>query len=105
MLQRVFLGHEVSDQLPPIPGLFHNNPSRLICYWKNALVGFYTITPDIFFKSIGYLFWDECGFSLSFTFRFANDELSILDVFRLEFENLTNSHSSTGHQFQHESVP
>jgi hypothetical protein len=44
------------------------------------------------------------GSAGSFTFRIADDELPILDVFWPELENFTHSHPSTSHQFQHDSI-
>ena len=32
-------------------------------------------------------------------------QFSVMDVHRSEFQDLTHSHSATGHQFQHEAVP
>jgi len=68
------------------------------------LIGLNALVPDILFESVGHFLWDEYVLPLLPAFRVSERQLSVLDVSGSQFQNLADSHSASGHQFQDEAV-
>ena len=64
------------------------------------MIGLNVLVPDILFESVGHFLWDEYVLPLLPAFRVSERQLSISDVSGSQSQNLADSHSSTGHQFQ-----
>ena len=88
-----------------ITSFFDDQPGCRICQRENPIIG-----PDLFFPNIpsepvGNLLGQEYGFSLSTAFRISDNGFTVLNVHGFEFQDLTNAHTASGHQLQHQPVP
>jgi len=84
--------------------LFDHCPCRLITYWKDPLIGLNPIVPDVFLDSVGHFLWDEYMLPLFAAFGVSERQFPLIDVHGSQFQDLSHSHSTPGHQFQDEPV-
>jgi len=67
--------------------------------WLNPVV------PDVFLASVGHFLWDENMLPIFSALGSPQRQFPVMDVHRFQLQDLTHSHSATGHKFQHETVP
>jgi hypothetical protein len=84
--------------------LLHNQSCRRISDREYSVVGFNPFVPDILVEPISDLPRDEHDFSFSSALWSLQDKILIDHIFRGEFQDLSDSHSSPGHQFQYKSI-
>ena len=85
--------------------LFDDQPGCRICHRENFDPGFDLFFPNIPSEPVGNLLGQEYGFSLSTAFRISDNGFTVLNVHGFEFQDLTNAHTASGHQLQHQPVP
>jgi len=83
----------------------HYCPCSLVGQRKDSFIRSDSFLLDIFFKPISDLLSDENGLELLATFGVPDDQFSAINIPWREIEHLANSHPTTGHEFQHETVP
>ena len=88
-----------------IAGLFDNNPGGGIGYRKNSIIGSDLVVADIFLEAIRDFLRQEGDLRLFSTFWIPNDSLPVFDILGCEFENLSDPHACTGHEFENETIP
>jgi hypothetical protein len=77
----------------------------LITYWENALMGLNPFSPDIVLKPIRESLGDEDEFMLSAIFWDSECQSPLIDIFGNKFQNFTDPHPASCHQFKHQSIP
>ena len=106
MLQHVFSDHEAWDQFPPICPLF-SQPflQQDMLLEKSVDLAQYSLPWYISLGGVStHLLRDENNFPLFKAFCVPDDQLPALNVFWGEFQYFPNSHTSSGHEFQHKAV-
>ncbi|MCG8407738.1 MAG: hypothetical protein MI923_21270, partial [Phycisphaerales bacterium] len=94
-----------SDMEPNyFPSFYNNEPGGSICQRENPGIGFDLFLLDIPSESVSNLLWQEHGFSLFPTLRISNDGLPIFEIHWSELQDFSDTHATTSHQFQHQSV-
>jgi hypothetical protein len=83
---------------------FYNKPCRCVRDREYPIAGFDPLVLDIFMQPICDPPRDEHNLSFSSALWSTEDKLLIDHIFRGERQNLSDSHSSPGHQFKYEPV-
>jgi hypothetical protein len=84
---------------------FHNDCSgSLVGQRKDLFIRSDSFLLDIFFEPISDLLRDENHLELLATFGVPDDQFSAINIPWREIEHLADSHPTTGHKFQHETV-
>ena len=84
--------------------LFHDHSRRRIGNRKDPLAWLNPFLPDKFLEAMGQLLGDEGNLSLTPTLGRLDDDPHSFDVTRFQAEDFTDSHPSSGHEFQDEPV-
>ena len=82
-----------------ITGFDDHRPCRLICYRKNAVVGWLAFFGCINAEPVRHFLGDENDLLLLAAFGFPKDQLSFIDILQSELEHLPDTHPTAGHQF------
>ena len=90
-----------SDQLT---GLFNNDPGSSVGYRKNSVTGFDPIVTDIFLEPVRDFLGQEGNLRVFSALGIPDDSLPVFDILGCEFQNLADSHSTSGHEFKHQPV-
>lgn len=64
-----------------------------------------SIVPDLFFEPVSHFLRDEYLLPLFAAFRVPKGRFPIMDIHRSQFQDLAHSHTASGHQFEHETIP
>ena len=84
--------------------LFDHHPGSIVGDGENTFLGPNSFVLDIFSKSVCDFLRNVHNFGLQATFRVRQCDLAVFDTDRSNFQNLTNAHSSLGHQFHHNPI-
>ena len=84
--------------------LLNCHSRRRIGNSKDPFVWFDPLLPDIFAQAMAKLYRDESNLCLATTFRCLNGNFCTLYVRWPQFEDLSDSHPTTSHQFHDEAV-
>src|SRR5512147_30433 len=87
------------------PGLPYHHPRCVIAHWKKPAVGLSTRFIDVLFQTVSNLLGNERHLGLPSALWRCQDDLSALDVQWAHFQDLSDSHPTSGHQFQHDPAP
>ena len=85
-------------------GFFHDASGGTICYRESSGIGIDPIVTNIFLEPVGYFLWQENHLGLSAAFRFSDNDLPVFEIRGGEFQDLADSHTTPGHEFEHEPV-
>ena len=88
-----------------IPSPFHNQPGSRIGQRENPVTRLDSFFPDIPSEPVGNLLRQEHSFGLSAAFGISNDGFTVIDVHGGKLQDLPDTHSASGHEFQHQPVP
>ena len=109
------------DSCPPIPAFrqnrsgpgmntdqitcFHNDcPCSLVGQRKDSFIWSDSFLLDIFFELVGDLLRDKDDLHLFPAFGVSEGQFSTVNIVGGELEHLADSHPTTGHKFQHQTV-
>jgi hypothetical protein len=86
-------------------GLFYNDPGSSIGYRKNPVTYFDVIVTDIILEPVRNFLWQESNLCLFSAFGIPDYSLPVFDILWSEFQNLTDPHATSGHEFKQQPVP
>jgi hypothetical protein len=89
----------------PVACLLDHCPGSFIGYGEDPLMGLNPFVPDVFLESVSHLLRDKYVLSFFPAFGVPECQFSVVHVHRSYFQNLAHSHTASGHQLQHETVP
>jgi len=91
-----------SDQ---ITSFLDNNPGGRVCDWKNPVTGFDPIVIDIFLEPVRDFMGQEGNLRFFSALGVPDDSLPVFDILGCEFQDLTDSHATACHEFEHQPIP
>ena len=87
-----------------LTALYDNDPGSSVGYRENPVSGFDPIVTDIFLEPVHDLMGQEGNLRFIAALGISDDSLPVFDILGCEFQNLAYSHTTTGHEFEHEPV-
>ena len=88
-----------------LPALATMTRAHLIGNRENPIIRALTDLKGIFPEPVGHFLRDEHDFMLPAALGLLQDQFAVLEIPQSEFKDLTDSHTASGHQFQHQPVP
>jgi hypothetical protein len=88
-----------------LPGFYHHHPGGLIGNRKYPILRDLAFFRRIITEPVGHLLRDEHDLVFLAAFRLSKDQFSILNVIQPQFQNFTDPHPSSGHQFENQPIP
>jgi len=87
-----------------VTGLFYHSPDSRIGDGEDPLIRSNSRIPDKVFEPVSHLLRNEGYLCLLATFRISENKLSLFNISGSELQDLTDSHTTTGHKLQHKTV-
>ena len=87
-----------------VTGLFNNDPGSSVSYCENPVTGLDPIVTDIFLEPICNFQGQEGNLCFFSAFGVSNDNLSILNIYRGELQDLAYAHTAPCHKFENQPI-
>ena len=91
-----------ADQLT---SLLNYDSGGSIGYRENPVAYFDAIVTDIFLEPVRNFPWQESNLRLFSAFGIPDYSLPVFNILWSEFQNLADSHATSGHEFKQQPVP
>ena len=84
--------------------LFDHCSGGLVTYGKDLVIELNLLVPDIFLESVGHFLWNEYVLTFLAAFGVLEGQFPAVDISGPQLQDLAHSHSTSGHQFQDQTV-